>query len=415
MSQRSAPQARTAVVFLLGLLALAGCGGTTPAEPELPPRITIAGVDDGGVYQQPVTITFSTDRGSISATLNDEVFYSGGTVGAPGAYTLEVTARAGGVETVEQVRFTIEFTGDRVLILRMIDLGPHVTFGGGGDALLLTDSSAAGMTHGMVDAGPAGFQQGTIDYGYVARQLAALGVDTLQFLQLTHAHADHYAGMQEVLGAVHVRYFIYNGQVRSLSGYQSALAAAQQHADSVFALVSQWETFLGPQPGATRTVHIPGLPTYLGTDTNDGTMLNEGSLGTYVEQGGVRIFLTGDGENQANDRWRTSFASHTRDLDVLKVGHHGANNAVFNDRVGTSPASSWLDHTRPSIHLITANGRSHPRQRALNRLLGIPNTDTYCTNVHGTVEVRVTSDGRINVSVEKNAEQNCVPGSEANT
>jgi beta-lactamase superfamily II metal-dependent hydrolase len=396
----------------MGVLAVAGCSGSTPTEPEIPPRITIAGVEDGGVYQEPVTITFSTDHGSIAATLNGAVFYSGATVSAPGAYALEVTARSKGLETVERVAFRLEFTGDRVLILRMINLGPHVTFGGGGDALLLTDSSAAGMSHGMVDAGPGGFQT-AIDFSHVATQLAALGVDTLQFLQLTHAHADHYAGMQEVLQAVHVRYFIYNGQVRSTSGYQSTLAVAEQRADSVVALVSQWEIPLGPAPGATRTVHIPGLPSYLGTDTDDSARLNEGSLGTYVEQGGVRIFLTGDGEREANDRWRTSFAGQTRDLDILKVGHHGANDAIFNDRLGYNPASSWLDHTKPSIHLITANGKSHPRQNALNRLRGIPNTETYCTNVHGTVAVRVASDGRINVSVEQKADENCVAGSEA--
>jgi beta-lactamase superfamily II metal-dependent hydrolase len=397
------------------LLSVAACGTGTPVDPPVPPQITIAGVEDGGVYEEPVTIEISVDRGSVSSTLNGETIYSGTTVEAPGEYLLEVTARAAGLESTERVEFEITFAGDRMLILRMIDLGPHVPWGGGGDALLLTDSTAAGMVHGMVDAGPGGFQEGVIDYDYVANQLAALGVDTLRFLQLTHAHADHYAGMQTILDRVHVRKFIYNGQVRTQTGYNNALSRAEARADSVLVVMSEWEYALGVGQNATRTVHIPGLPDYLGVDTDDGRMLNEGSLGTYVEMGGVRLFLTGDGENQANDRWRTQFAGYTEGLDILKVGHHGANNAIFDDRVGASQTSTWLDHTRPRFNLITANGVSHPRQRALNRLLGLQNTDTYCTNVHGTVEVRITDDGRINITPERNPDQDCRAGSEAHT
>jgi beta-lactamase superfamily II metal-dependent hydrolase len=404
---------RAGFVLAVALLALAGCDPGTSTEPAQPPVITIDGVEDGGVYGGAVTITMTVDRGSVAATLNGAAFFSGTTVEEPGEHTLEVTARADGAVSTARVRFEIRSVGEGVLIVRMIDLGPHVPWGGGGDALLLTDSSAVGMQHGLVDAGPGGFQEDVIDFDHVADVLASLDIDTLQFLQLTHAHADHYAGVRTVLDRVHVRRFIYNGQRRSQTGYTDALARAEQRADSVYVLTSEWELTLGGT-GGTRTVHLPGLPDYLDVDTDDGRLLNEGSVGTYAERGGVRIFLTGDGEDQANERWRTDYPAFTGDLDVLKVGHHGANNAVFDDRVGNSTASAWLEHTRPRIQLITANGESHPRQRALNRLLDSPDTEVYCTHVHGTVELRISDDG-INVLVERNADQDCVPGREAHT
>ncbi len=97
------------------------------------------------------------------------------------------------------------------------------------------------------------------------------------------------------------------------------------------------------------------------------------------------------------------------------VGHHGANNAVFDDGSGAgSFASAWLDHTRPRLLLVTANGRSHPRQRATNKLRGLNDAEMYCTHVHGTVEVRI-AEGWWEVTPERNAEMDCVPGSEANT
>ncbi len=408
------------VFGLVLALVVAGCGdsGSSPADPDEVPTIEISGVEDGAVYTQPVTVTFtaSPPGSTTSATLNGETFRSGDTVDRAGAYTLRVEAFRAGRSSEKEVSFSLEVTGERVFILRMFDLGEE-GLGGGGDALLLSDSSSLGMRHAMVDAGPRGDPGQDLNHDYVVDQLQELGVETLDFLQLTHAHSDHFEGMRPILNRVEVERFIYNGQVRTGgfagSNYQAVLQRAEQRADSVMALSQEWEYRLGGE-GGTRTVHVPGLPTYLDRDTNDGRELNEGSLGTYVETGGVRIFLTGDGEDQANQRWRSQLAQYTADLDILKVGHHGANNAVFDDRVGSSTQSTWLEHTRPALMLITANGRSHPRIRALNRLFQVQQAEMYCTNVHGTVTVRV-AEGWWEVTTERNGDMDCVPGDDATT
>ena len=98
---------------------------------------------------------------------------------------------------------------------------------------------------------------------------------------------------------------------------------------------------------------------------------------------------------------------------MLKVGHHGANNAIFDN--GFNGQSTWVDHTSPNVSIISANGTSHPRINALNRLLGQPDNRTYCTNVHGTITIRVTRAGAYTVTPEKNANNNCVAGSTATT
>jgi beta-lactamase superfamily II metal-dependent hydrolase len=377
--------------------------------------VTVTGVEPDASYDGPVTISVQVEPAdaSVSVELNGARFTSGSTVSTPGDYLLSVEAVRAGLRTEVSLPFRIVLGGDRRLIVRMLDLGPE-GLGGGGDAMLLTDSSAAGMFHGLVDAGPRGEAGGVLRDGWVADQLQAMGVDTLEFVQLTHAHADHLNGLAAVLERVHVRRFLYNGQVRSFFRYQNVLQAAQLRAGSVEVVSAPLTVTLGPGEGAVQTVHLPGYPGFLGTDTNGGTELNEGSLGTLVSFEGVRLFLTGDGEDQANLRWRTEFASQTASLDILKVGHHGANNAVFDDRVGQNPASAWLEHTRPSLFLVSANGVSHPRTRALNRILGVPGATAYCTSVHGTVELRV-AQGTWVVDVERNAELMCVPGTEATT
>lgn len=403
-------QSLAAAAILLLTTFVSGCGsdaGTAPGA--TPPVITVTGVQDGAVYQAPVTIQISVDRGSWEARLNDQPFNSGTTVGAPGTYTLRVSAQAGVDTASVRIGFTIAAPAGGVLIVRLIDLGP--TIGGGGDAILVTDSSAAGQVHGLIDAGPGGVDGS--DPGLVARRLAEWGVDTLAFMQLTHAHADHYQGMPAVLNALPVREFHYNGQVRNLASYTSLLSLAQARADTVIVVRDTLPVPFGRSAVQSRITVIPPLPSYLSLSTNDGALLNEGSLGTYLSRGAFRMFFTGDGEYEANHRWRTQFAAYTANQTVLKVGHHGANNAIFD--TGTTGPSTWLDHTSPAVAVISSNGVSHPRVRALTRLLERTNRQTYCTHVHGDIEIRVFSNAQYQVTVQRNAGSDCVPGSEATT
>lgn len=394
---------------LLGLAALS-CGGDGSTPPVQPPVIMISGVDSGGVYPGAVTITIGVDRGSYDAQLNGELFVSGRTVAAPGGYALVVTARADGLLARRQVDFEILLTGSSLLILRVLNLGANAA-GGGGDAILLTDSSAQGLVHALVDAGPAGAN--AADPGFVARRLASLGVDSLAFVVLTHAHSDHYAGLRSVLVQFPVARFYYNGQVRSLGSYTEVLDSARARADTVIVPTVVEAMAIGRDTARTLIDVLPPLPDYLATDTDSGSLINEGSIGVRLLRGGFEAFLTGDGEVRANARWRTQFPTYTGSLDLLKVGHHGANDAIFDN--GFSGASAWLAHTAPPVAVVTANGTSHPRRNATNLLLAQPGLSTYCTNVHGTIELRVNPAGQFRVDVEKNRDQPCVPGTNADT
>lgn len=409
-SVRRRAASRLGIALLPAFLAACASGDGTTGPDEVAPEITVTGVADGGSYSPPVTITIAVEPGTYTATLNGAAFFSGGTVTQPGAYTLIVNGRNGLETSHEEIDFTLLAggTGD-VLIVRVFDLllGSNTA---PGDAILITDSSGSGMTHALIDAGARSNSE-----TYVRTRLVALGVDTLRFMQLTHAHFDHYSGMDEILNsALHVRSFVYNGQLRSAVTYNAVLSAAATQADTVTPLTALLTLELGAGPVATHVTMVPPLPTYIGIDTDDGDELNEGSVGTEVEHAGFRMFFTGDGEVLANQRWRTSFASLTAAVDVLKAGHHGANNAVFDDGFGTSTASAWLDHTQPTIAVISANGTTHPRVRALSKLMG-ETTEVYCTNVHGEIRITVDDAGFYTVQVEKNAGLDCVAGIEATT
>jgi beta-lactamase superfamily II metal-dependent hydrolase len=399
----------------IALLGLAACGGDDgPAGPgETDPVITVTGVEDGGSYTGAVTLGISVAPAgaSYTATLNGEPVWSGHTVTRPAAYSLVVEARNGLASTTATYDFALVEAGEdlgSVLTVRVIDLGDNDA-GGGGDAILLTDSSAAGRVHALVDAGPSG--PGGADEAYVAGRLTALGVDSLEAVLLTHAHTDHFLGLDEVLSTTTVERFFYNGQQRSYAPYTDLIALARSSAGSVV-VPSVLEVV---DLNTTVLTVLPPLGTYLpvygGGSAGESSAYNEGSLGALVERGTFDLFLTGDGEVEANRRWRTDYGDMTAGVEALKVGHHGANDAIFDN--GFDGASSWLDHTDPETMLISANGSSHPRHNALTKILGRTNTRTYCTPVHGDIVIRVTGAGAYGVTPQRNAEMDCVPGTDA--
>jgi len=394
--------------LLIVALACGGGGGGTGPEPD-PPEITVTGVADGGVYDQPVTIVVTVDVGTYSATLNSQSFFSGSTVSTPGSYTLEVVARNGTATSTAELSFSIELGGPGVMILRMFDLGENEN-GGGGDALLLTDSTGAGQRHVLFDAGPEGPEGANMTF--VANRLEELGVDTLEALVLSHAHSDHFDGMSDILDRVHVRAFYYNGQVRNFSRYTNLINQAATDADQRVTVTEPTDLDVGTA-GTTHLRILPPLPDYLANPDPTSSEINNGSIGVRVTRGVFSLFVTGDGEVEANQRWRTIYADDTKSLTALKVGHHGANDAVFDN--GSFGSSAWLDHTDPELKLISANGTTHPRIRALSALLA-QSAQTYCTPVHGDIQVRVDASGETwVVTVERNAEMDCVPGKDATT
>src|SRR5690606_28043748 len=167
----------------------------------------------------------------------------------PPAATAPVAAAGAGAATEP----TADQTPLTITVLRVSSAA------GGGDAILVADSAAAPPRHVLIDAG---------DDGETARALRAAGVRSLDLLVLTHAHHDHYGGMDEVLAAMPVRAFAFNGQVRSAVTYRRLLEQVEREVPVVIVVDSVRRVRLGEGEHATTLTLIPPLPTHLGEDTN---------------------------------------------------------------------------------------------------------------------------------------------------
>jgi beta-lactamase superfamily II metal-dependent hydrolase len=279
---------------------------------------------------------------------------------------------------------------DAVLTLTLLDLGPDAE-GGGGDALLVADSSGVRPWHGLVDAG---------DGPRALQALEAAGVDTLDLLVVTHAHYDHFGGAIPILeSGIVVRRLLYNGQTRTNVTWQRFLSDADRALDVELA---SSVLDAGPVGGVEVTV-LPPLTTYLANDTDDGQELNDGSLAVRLDLGSFSLLSTGDAEMEANARFGNQYPALV-DVDVLKVGHHGSSDAT---------SEGWLAQVTPEAALISANGTTHPHGSTLALLDAHVGVELFCTPQHGDITLRVAVDGRWAVRTTDDPRLPCQVGSEA--
>jgi competence protein ComEC len=267
-----------------------------------------------------------------------------------------------------------------VLLVRVLDVSDARI---GGDAILITDSAGGRARHVLIDASDHG--------ATVVAWLRHFHVDTLAALVLSHAHADHYGGMDDVLAAVPVARFIYGGTPRTAVTYRrlladiAALGIPTLTADSGLrrlTLVTAQDTIvleLLPPPSECRTL-----------TAGSGDAVNDCSLGVRLVRGGFRMLLPGDAEQPEQGWWIAEFPGTLR-ADVLKAAHHGSDN-------GTDDA--WLDTVRPRAVLISANGRQHPFADVL-ALLATRDVPAYCTADQGTLTVRVPAGGVWHILTER--------------
>jgi competence protein ComEC len=206
---------------------------------------------------------------------------------------------------------------------------------GQGDAILLEPRNGDPV---LVDAGPADAQ--------VARQLRERGMEQLAAMLVTHPDADHDGGAADVLGALDVEHLLY-------ARASDATLAAARATGAKPEPVSAGSTL---RSGSLR-IHLLWPP----ADRTNGVEPNALALVAVARWHRFRILLTGDAEAELAP-------IHPGDVDVIKVAHHGSEDAGL-------PA--LLAETTPELAVISVgagNPYGHPSPVTLDALAdaGIP-------------------------------------------
>jgi competence protein ComEC len=238
---------------------------------------------------------------------------------------------------------------------------------GQGDAILVQARDGVTM---LVDAGPP-------RNGVLVRELALMGVESLDVLVLTHADADHIGDAAAIVASMRPGIVLTGGSLADTQVWR-ALDAAVRATGTPVATVRRGATLHLSREVEATVLH----PTE--TFVAGGLERNDASVVLRVLAGQVSFLLTGDAESDAElDMVRTLPSSDLRST-VLKAGHHGA---------ATSTGMPLLATVRPAVAIISCgrgNRYGHPAPDVLARLAEV-GAAVWRTDTQGTLVA--TTDG----------------------
>jgi competence protein ComEC len=224
---------------------------------------------------------------------------------------------------------------------------------GQGDAILLQPAGAPAV---LVDAGPPG--------AGIAAKLNAAGVSRLGAAIVTHDQADHAGGLDELLGEIPVGRLL----VGLLSRESLGLALASGVRPGRIAAGSELRS------GGLR-LEVLWPPRELLADPSAGADPNRLALVTIARWRDFSMLLSADAEAEA-------VPLDPGPVDVLKVAHHGSDDAGLED---------LLDRTWPGLAIVSV-GDGNP--------FGHPTPGTLATlAAHGVRTLRTDRDGSIVLDV----------------
>ncbi|WP_254863450.1 ComEC/Rec2 family competence protein [Halovivax gelatinilyticus] len=256
-----------------------------------------------------------------------------------------------------------DLDGDDHLEIHHLDVGQ-------GDATVVVEPSGETM---LIDSG-----DWRADGEAVISFLEARGIDRIDHLVSTHAHADHIGGHAAVIEHVEthgdgVGAVYDSGVAHTSQTYENYLDAVEAHDVALYEVREGDVIEFGE-----ATVDVLNPPT-----EDSGTDLHYNSVTVTITYGEVTYLTTGDAEADAESRMVDAHGE-TLDADIYQAGHHGSS---------TSSTPAFVDAVDPSMTIISSAYDSqygHPHDEVL-RSFAERGIETYWTGVHG--DVVVATDG----------------------
>ena len=226
-----------------------------------------------------------------------------------------------------------------------------------GDAALIQ----YGDTEMLIDCGTRGQGQNVVDF------LEEHGVDTLEYLMISHPDFDHMSGCYSVLDQISTNTVIMNGEERDNSFYTEVMSLIDTERVIIADPFDDWS--IGP-----AQLNILQANNHMDD-------VNMNSIIAQLTYGDTEVLFTGDCDHECEDL----LLDKDIESDILKVAHHGTKFAT---------AIDFLEKVKPEISIISVgkNSYGHPTQETLDRL-SQEGSLVYRTDYDGTITVEISKDG----------------------
>ena len=280
------------------------------------------------------------------------------------AFVIEYHGGQGGIPTWSELYTTLgvptdgpdaQLLADSRTTVSVLDVGQ-------GDAVLIGQDGQ----YCLIDTGTSESQDALV------RSLRQANVTELDYLILTHPHADHTGGALAILENLQVEELLLPVWITE-DGTDSWPRGLLEQAAADGTIVTEVEEGERYALGSGTVNILQGGSAWM-ENADDA---NNGSLCLLFEAGTFRYLATGDAEEASEqalvDRYGTGLASV-----LYKAGHHGSS---------TSSGETLLSVVRPQAAAISCgvdNEYGHPNAAALRRLTDI-GAEIYRTDTMGTV------------------------------
>lgn len=254
------------------------------------------------------------------------------------------------------------------------DVRVHIIDVGQGDGIWID----TGHENIVIDAGNKGQGKTMINY------LEQHGVKELDAVVSTHPDADHVGGLADVINHFPVKAVYAPRVTHTTQAYKEFLEAVKKQQLSI--KVAKQGVAINSTATDVNMMFVGPTKNYAKTD------LNNWSAVLTLTHGQKKFLLTGDAETPAEEDMLA--AGVIEAVDVLKVSHHGANEASTSD---------YLTAVKPQYAVISVgegNRYHHPTASALKRLKASGAT-ILRTDEHGSIVF--TSNGK-SISVKEEHE-----------
>lgn len=254
------------------------------------------------------------------------------------------------------------------------ELQVHVLNVGQGDSILII---APGGKTVLVDAGVPGSGRLVLD------AMKRYGVDHIDLMVATHAHADHIGGADEVMRRTKVSAVLDSKVPNSTKNYEDFLAAIDQTGAKYIPASPGQKFDLGGN--ASLTVLAPIQPFFTKDQLRSGANEpNANSVVTRLDYGDFSMLLTGDAEAETEARLMSKGANIR--AKVLKVGHHGSRYASSEKFLKEGGFEAAVISDGPD------NRYGHPNQDTLDRFKSL-GVKIYRTDLEGEVTILTRGSG----------------------